>query len=53
MASACDVRLVGHRDHGDARELRVLLLLDAELPAVHDRHHQVQQDDVGRVRGAQ
>ena len=44
-------RLIERRqhDHRHGRERGIGLQLPAELPAVHDRHHQVEQDDVGRV----
>src|SRR6185369_5752808 len=34
-----------HDHHRDRLQLRVAELLRPELPAVHDRHHEVQQDD--------
>ena len=36
-------------DDRDGRERRVGLLLPTELPAVHDGHHQVEEDDVWPV----
>ncbi len=36
----------GEHDHGNIGEGRVVLLAPAEFPPVHDRHHQVEQDDV-------
>jgi hypothetical protein len=37
-----------HHDHRDARRGRILHFRLTELPAVHYRHQQVQQDDVGK-----
>src|SRR5262249_49894225 len=51
---AC-ARLIERRedDDGDRRERRIGLLLPAELPAVHHRHHQVEQNHPRRVPVAQ
>src|SRR6476660_5311808 len=46
-----DGAAVGRHDHdGYGGQLRVSKLLGAELPAVHDRHHEVEQDDTGPLR---
>src|SRR3954452_1164815 len=37
-------------DHRDRRERRIGLLLAAEFPSVHHRHHQIEQNDVGLRR---
>jgi hypothetical protein len=37
-----------HRQQRNAGQHRVGALLDAELPSVHHRHHQVEEDHVGR-----
>ena len=36
----------GQDDHGHLRQRAIGLLLAAEFPAIHHRHHQVEQDDV-------
>ena len=41
----------GDDDERDVGDLGVLLLLPPELPAVHHRHHEVEQDDAGAGRG--
>jgi hypothetical protein len=42
-------RVGRHDDDGDARELRIALLSNAKLPAVHDRHSKVEENDVRRT----
>jgi hypothetical protein len=42
-----------HRQHGNPRQPRIALLNGAELPAVHDRHPQVEHDEIGRAAGAE
>src|SRR6266542_5459423 len=37
----------GDDDDRDVADGRIELLLGPELPAVHDRHHEIEQDDVG------
>ena len=37
----------GQHDHGNIGQRRVVLLSPAKLPTVHNRHHQIEQDDVG------
>ena len=37
--------------HGNGREAGIPLLLDPELPAVHDRHHEIEEDGVGALSG--
>ena len=43
-------RLIERREHDDRHvgQRRVFALPSSELPAVHDGHHQVEQDEVGR-----
>ena len=43
----------GEHDHRQVGESRVGLLAAAEFPTVHDRHHEVQQNDIGALRGGQ
>ena len=40
----------GEDDHRHVGQCRVVLLPPAELPPVHDRHHQIEQDDIGARR---
>ena len=40
------------REDRDGRELGVVFLRDAKLPAIHDGHHQVEEDDVRLRRRA-
>src|SRR5215471_2253597 len=46
------VVLAGDHDDGNSRDLRVHALLVTKLPAVHDRHHQIEQDQPGPLAGA-
>src|SRR5690606_20010185 len=40
-------------DHRHVGQRGIGLDLASQLPAIHDRHHQVEQDDAGLVAGAQ
>src|SRR2546422_428966 len=50
-----DARLIecGKDDHRHGRELRIALLLAAEFPAVHHRHHQVEQNEFWPLSSAE
>jgi hypothetical protein len=39
----------GEDDNGDVCDTRILDLPASELPAVHHRHHEVEQDEVGTI----
>lgn len=41
----------GHHQHGDGGGLRVVLHAAADFEAVHLRHHEIEQDDIGRTGG--
>jgi hypothetical protein len=42
----------GHRDERNPRQHPVGALHDPKLPAVHHRHHEIEQDQIGRLRRA-
>ena len=47
---AMNVAIGRHHDNRDARKFRILLLQLSKLEAIHLRHHQIEQNQIGKLR---